>query len=125
MKISVPFARFGTLTAGEENTKVSLVYLKILTALFVSFFGGRPHVGAVTAVLKPNLREYAKTVKLPGHHDDVVTRKAVSILSQKIPGPIVTLAGIHYDNATRPQIRAIVKNSEKLSRSLLAVLQKR
>ena len=124
MQIGIPFARFGTLTAGEENTKVRLLYFKILNALFVSFFGGRPHVGAVTAALKPNLREYTKTVKLPGHRDDVVTRKAGSILSQKIPGLVVATAGIHYNNATCPQIRAIVKNSEKLSRRLLEVLQK-
>ncbi|MBI4411957.1 MAG: hypothetical protein HY541_05690 [Deltaproteobacteria bacterium] len=124
MQIGIPFARFGMLTAGEENTKVRLLYFKILNALFVSFFGGRPHVGAVTAVLKPNSREYAKTVKLPGHRDDVVTRKAGSILSQRIPGPVVATAGIHYDNATPLQIRAIVKNSELLSRQLLSVLRK-
>lgn len=124
MQIGIPFARFGTLTAGDEKTKVHLLYLKILNALFVSFFGGRPHVGALTAAFKPNSKRYMKTLKLPGHRDDVVTRRCGSILIQRLPGPVISLAGIHYDNAKAGQIQAIVKNTELLSRRLLDVLRK-
>lgn len=124
MKIGIPFARFGTLSAGAQNTRVHLLYFKILNALFVSFFGGRPHVGALTAAFKPNSRKYMKTFKVPGHHDDVVTRKSGSILTGRLTGPVISLAGIHYDNAKAKQIRTIVENSVKLSRRLLTVLQK-
>ena len=124
MKISIPFTRFGALAAGGENTKVYLLYFKILNALFVSFFGGRPHVGALTAAFKPNSKKYMKTFKLPGHRDDVITRKSGSILVRRLGGPIVALAGIHYDNAKTKQIQTIVKNSELLSRRLLDVLQR-
>lgn len=118
-----PFTRFGHLSAGKNKTRVNLYYLKVLNSLFVSFLGGRPHVGAVTASLIPNSKIFSKTLRMPGHRDDVVTKKAQAIFSKRIKGPVVTVAGIHYDKATRPQIQNIVKNSEKLSRRLVSLLQ--
>lgn len=124
MKTIIPFTDFGHLKAGRDKTRVHLYYLRLLNTLIVSFFGGRPHLGAVTASLKLNAKKkFSGTFRVPGHRDDVVTKKAGSILSKGISGAIVATAGIHYNGATRPQIQSIVKNSEKLSRQLVSILK--
>ena len=75
-------------------------------------------MGAASVALDSFKKRFSGTVRLPGHHDDVVTKKALSILATDHRRLVVTLAGIHYDRVAAPQIRSIVKNAEWLSRKL-------
>lgn len=115
-------AKFGHLSTGGKKTQVNLCYFKFFNTLFVYLYGGKPHLGGATAVLKIYSRKLARTLRIPGHRDDVVTKKASSILSKKFGGAVLVFAGIHYDKATTRQIQSIVKNSEKLSRKLISIL---
>lgn len=118
MRTAIPEKFAGHLARGQGKTRVHLFYCKAFDVLFASFFGGRPHLGAASATLDSFRKKFSGTVKLPGHHDDVVTKKALSILATNHHRLVVTLAGIHYDRAAGPQIRSIVRNAEWLSRKL-------
>lgn len=79
-------------------------------------------MGAVTAGLKLNGTKLAKTLSLPRHKDEVITKKLHFILARKITGPFLISAGVHYDKAAKEDIQGIVKNSETLGRQLLKIL---
>lgn len=118
MKSAIPEKIAGHLARGKGKTCVHLFYLKAFDVLLATFFGGRPHLGAVSVALDTFKRRFSGTVKLPGHRDDVVTKKALSILTTDHHRLVVALAGIHYDSVAGPQIRSIVRNAEWLSRKL-------
>lgn len=118
MSSAIPEKYAGHLVKGKGKTRVHLFYCKAFDVLFASFFGGRPHLGAASAALDSFKKRFSGTVKLPGHRDDVVTKKALSILATNHHRLVVTLAGIHYDRAAAPEIRSIVKNAAWLSRKL-------
>lgn len=116
------FTDFGILSAGRNKAQIKLYYVKILNTLFVSFLGGRSHVGALSAALWPRFKKLKGTLKIPGHRDDVITRDALDFLLKKARGPVVVTAGIHYDKIRPAQIQKIVANSRFLCKELAARL---
>lgn len=119
--MNIPF-QYGRLTKGHDRTRVDLYYLKTPGSLVSFFTGGRPHVGAVSVGVRAGPLHLLKTLRIPGHREDAVTRQAGEILSKKIPGSVVVGAGIHYNRATRQEIRMIVNNSKSLCQNLLSQL---
>lgn len=116
MKWKLPF---GYLKAGKGKTRVELIYLKTPGALTAYYFGGKPHLGAVTAGLHLRSKKVHRTLCLNGHRDDTITKRAEEILCKNRNGLVITGAGIHYEKATVPQIRALVKNADTLSHKLV------
>lgn len=100
---------------GAGKTRVHLCHVKFFCADFIYIFGGRAHLGALTFFLNIFSEKIFKTLKLPHHRDDVVTKKVTNILAKTLSGPLIVSAGIHYDPITKKQIAAIVKNCEKLA----------
>ena len=117
-----PF-QYGHLKMGSKKSKVQVYYLKAAKSLFVYFYGGKPHLGGLTAKLKLGDLDLSKTFSLPKHHDDVVTKKANRILTKKLSGVSFVGAGIHYDQLNKNQIRTILNNSEKLASKIKAQIQ--
>src|SRR3989338_8435113 len=116
LKNSLPF---GYLKSGKGKTRVELVYLKTPGALTAYYFGGKPHLWAVTAGVHLLSKKMHRTVCLNGHRDDTITKRAEEILCKNRNGLVITGAGIHYKNATVPQIRSLVKNADVLSHRLV------
>lgn len=106
----------GRLTTGTGKTCVNVIYLTTPAGITAFYYGGKSHLGSVTAGLHILSRSFHKTYCREGHRDDLVTRKAEKILCHNRSGFVLTGAGIHYDNATRPEIKALVRNTEYLSR---------
>lgn len=113
---------FGRLTAGRGKTRVGLIYLRTPGAITAYYYGGRPHLGAVTAGVHLNSRKLHRTLARKGHRDDTITKRAEEILCKNRNGLVIAGAGIHYKNATIPQIRALVKNADLLSHKLLSLV---
>lgn len=108
----------GRLSSGQSKSKVHLYHLRLFNTTFAVFFGGRPHIGAISIGLNFNGKKQIKTLKFPSHRDDVITKRACKILNQGSPGLAVVLAGIHQDKPTRQEIKKIILNCESLTHQL-------
>lgn len=124
MQINIPFTKMGHLRAGSGRTTVHLFYFycRVIGGLLVAVTGGRPHVGALTTGIRLKGKRFSRTFSLPGHRDNVITKRLHFILARKIKGPFLICAGIHYDKATKGQIQNLIKNSERLGRQLAGIL---
>ena len=57
--------------------------------------GQRSHVGAVTV---SDEQGDLQTIVLPGHKEDVITRKWAEQIWELVKQPVSVLAGVYYDN---------------------------
>jgi hypothetical protein len=90
--------------------------------IFVYIGGGeKPHVGSFSL---SDASHAFFCASLPGHKDYMVSTKAASKLSQKLGKTCAVVAGIHIDNATKPEIELLLKNSDKCIELLIRKLKK-
>lgn len=73
--------------------------------------GQRSHVGAVTLAQDGAV---LATAASPGHREQAVTERWAAALSRALGVPATVACGIHYDNATRAQIEAVLRLCEEL-----------
>lgn len=73
--------------------------------------GGRSHVGAVALAENGKLTGGAA---YPGHREGQVAERWAAVLSGARRVPVTVACGIHYDNATRGQIDAVLQTCEAL-----------
>lgn len=94
--------------------------LRVLdSGCFVLLTGGdERHVGAVSMARDGCL---CSTGEFPGHREAVVAQTWAVALSRKT-GYATVACGIHYDNADRAQIRAILETADSLLAEILASL---
>lgn len=94
--------------------------LRVLdSGCFVLLTGGDArHVGAVSMAKDGCL---CSTGEFPGHREAVVAQTWAEALSRQT-GYATVACGIHYDNADRAQIRAILETADSLLAEILAVL---
>jgi hypothetical protein len=91
--------------------------------LLVTVTGGcREHIGAVT-VASPDGKSSGGTILLPTHKDDAVSRLFAERLSSLLGTTVCAVCGIHYDNASADDIRAIVDNAKELLSELESALK--
>ncbi|MDO8519556.1 MAG: hypothetical protein Q7T11_05275 [Deltaproteobacteria bacterium] len=121
MEKSKLWPQVGRFKTGSGKTRVNVIYLKTPASVTAYYYGGKNHLGALTAGVHVNSHAYHRTYCRPGHHDDLVTKKAEKILCKNLKGLVVTGAGIHYEKATPSEIKAIVKNAEHLSRRVASL----
>ena len=82
----------------------------------IGIYGGsRTHVGAVS-IASPDKK--VETMEFPGHKESVITAQWAEQLSQVYNAPICVRCGIHYENATKEQIKEIVDSCEKILQKL-------
>ncbi|MGN0983946.1 MAG: hypothetical protein ACI4OI_03810 [Gemmiger sp.] len=82
--------------------------------------GQRGHVGAVALA-----REGAvlATAVSPGHKEQAVAERWAAALSRAAGVPAAVACGIHYDNATRAQIEAILRLCEELLAETIQIIE--
>jgi hypothetical protein len=80
----------------------------------VGIFGGcTTHVGAVSLAASDGTVE---TLERPGHKDGVISAQWASELAVQLDDVVCVRCGIHYDNAEKAQLTAIVDACEDLLR---------
>lgn len=114
------------LLAGDDRSGVRLAAIESGRDLIVAMFGGQaPHVGSVAvAVPRPSLRDPAVTsaaasvITLVGHKDDELAKPIAEFLARELGRVVVLSVGIHVDQATPDDIRAITGTAWQLAREL-------
>ena len=82
--------------------------------------GDRSHIGAISIVNGKGQRE---TIIFEGHRDDTISNRWADRLYEASQVPVVVSVGIHYDDATGPQIREIVAACEEMLADILDMLE--
>jgi gallate decarboxylase subunit D len=79
----------------------------------VLFLGGgqNPHIGSVI-LCEPGKKP--KVVNRKGHFDWTVAKPIASKVAAKRRKPVVCIAGVHVDNATKKEIGILKKNCRKI-----------
>lgn len=88
--------------------------------LHVLLTGGvKSHVGAISTALpgeKPETRYF------PGHKDQFVSEPWAEKLAEKLGEPVTVVCGIHYDDATKAEIREILQCTDGMLEKLMKEL---
>jgi hypothetical protein len=100
--------------------------------LLVTIWGGtKPHIGAVgMAIPRPSLRDPRKwsatssNFTFLGHKEDTLVREISEKLAAQLKRNVVVIAGIHWDDISSKEIKAIENLTKKLSSEILRRLIK-
>ena len=122
---------FFECSAGDEPVAVHGMLTKTDGGLVVQLYGGTfEHVGSIAVsttaatIRDPERkRSVSSVINLPPHKDELVARPASERLALLFDTPVVCVAGLHVDNATREEIEAMVKNAEAVVDKLAAWLK--
>lgn len=88
--------------------------------------GGQAHIGA-TAVAYPaeDGGTHTEVIGLPGHKEAELARELAELACSRLGQAVTVVAGIHIDNATLAEIRAMVAETRALFLEELKVLTDR
>ena len=100
--------------------------------LLVTIWGGtKPHIGAVgMAIPRPSLRDPQKwsatssNFTFLGHKEDTLVKEISERLASQLKRNVVVVAGIHWDDISNREIRAIENLTKKLTIEILKRLNK-
>lgn len=81
--------------------------------------GSRTHIGAISTCLPGNAPE---TRVFPGHKDHYISEPWAKTLAGHFGVPVCVVCGIHYDNATREDIQAVMSLTRAFLEQLLRKL---
>jgi hypothetical protein len=81
--------------------------------------GSRSHIGAVS-VAQPE--KPVDTMVFPGHKDQFISEPWAKRLSAATGQRVCVVCGIHYDDATKAQISAILEETDSLLKMLTQAL---
>jgi len=100
--------------------------------LFVTIWGGtKPHIGAVgMAIPRPSLRDSRKwsatssNFTFLGHKEDILVKRISERLASQLKRNVVVIAGIHWDDISSKEIKAIENLTQELQGEMLKRLIK-
>jgi hypothetical protein len=100
------------ITSGEGKYKVFLEKKELDDDLILILGGGeKSHIGGAI-ICEPGKKP--QVIKLENHYDYVVLTLIAEAACKKYNKTIVSLGGIHIDNATKDEIDIIVNNCKEL-----------
>ncbi|WP_337998921.1 hypothetical protein [Desulforamulus reducens] len=107
--------------------KVHLVTTFTSEGLVCQLYGGEKyHVGAVVlSIPRPSLQDSVQissnssVLPLLGHKDDEIAKPLAESLAIYFKEPVVMVAGIHIDHATKEEINNIIKNCWQAAKKLM------
>ena len=90
--------------------------------LLVTIWGGtKPHIGAVgMAIPRPSLRDSRKwsatssNFTFLGHKEDILVKRISERLASQLKRNVVVIAGIHWDDISSKEIKAIENLTQEL-----------
>ena len=104
---------------GNGRYKITSFGFATQEGFIVLILGGeKPHVGAVAvAIPRPSLKNSSKisstssVFTITGHKDDYIARPAAEKLARRLGEVVVAVAGVHVDNASKEDIKILMRNS--------------
>jgi hypothetical protein len=97
----------------KEQTHVRLRLHAFGKDFILLIGGGQEHIGSVACTNKLKGYEFMQHTLLL-HKEDVLVKTALLKLEELLPGELLVIGGIHYDNIDKEKIAAIVKNCDQL-----------
>lgn len=93
--------------------------------MFFVLSGGREHIGAAAMGVydTESHRASASVISVPGHREDEIALRGARKVSSVTQSTIVFMVGIHVDNITPDEIRAIVQASEAMIDKLIEIIR--
>jgi hypothetical protein len=115
---------------GRYNLEASAKWIG--NDLLVAIWGGeQPHIGAVAlAQPRPSLKDpeatgsTASVFCVVGHKEDAVVKKASEFLSATLNKRVVVTAGMHWDHLDEEGIQRVVRNIDRLVKTIAQHLGK-
>jgi len=115
------------ISVGKGRTRVHATALPMNYGVVICICGGISHIGAVAIAVpcssldrdKKGTRVTSSVYTLVGHKDDIIARSAAETVARKLNQVTTVTVGIHVDNATREEIRALISNSDRCVARLL------
>ncbi len=105
------------MKSGKGKYKISLTHSFIGKDLLVIITGGVSHIGAVSLSEKDKISTVCKKL----HKDDIITSKVAPLIYDSLGVDTLVVCGIHLDNATKNDIKILVKNAKKCVNKFLKV----
>ena len=100
------------ITSGEGKYKVFLEEKKIdEDIIFILGGGERSHIGGVV-ICEPGKK--SQVIRLEGHYDDIVLKPIAEAACKKYKTKVVSVGGVHVDDASKEEIDLLVKNCKEL-----------
>ena len=100
------------ITSGEGKYKVFLEEKKIdEDIIFILGGGERSHIGGVV-ICEPGKK--SQVIRLEGHYDDIVLKPIAEAACKKYKTKVVSVGGVHVDDASKEEINLLVKNCKEL-----------
>ncbi|VVB98733.1 Uncharacterised protein [uncultured archaeon] len=104
------------ISAGKGKYRVWLRKIRQGGDMILLLGGGkRPHIGAIVVSEKG---KKTKVFVKKGHLDHKVTKTIAQKAAKKMNKTVVCVAGIHIDNATKEDIKKLVKNCREIEKKL-------
>ena len=104
------------ISAGSGKYKVWLKEIKHGNDIVLLLGGGeKPHIGSVV-LCEPGKK--ARTLNRKGHFDWMIAKPIAKKFARKTKKPVICVAGIHVDNASKEEIELLKKNCEKIEKKI-------
>lgn len=109
------YKKLRNIDKGAGRSHINLImeetnegYCGILTG------GEKSHVGGVALVYpiqsKQGCEYEIEKISIPGHKDAIAAGTVAELISKAMCTPVVIMAGIHIDNASKEEIEEIIAN---------------
>jgi len=104
------------ITSGEGKYKVFLEKKELDGDLVYILGGGeKSHIGGIV-ICEPG--KDSQVIRLENHYDYQVLTPIAETACKKYNKTVVAVGGIHIDNATKEEIKIIVKNCKELEKCI-------
>lgn len=118
-------------SAGEGKYKITLIATITEEGLVAQIYGGeKPHLGAIAmSTPRPSLADPEQVscstivIPLPGHKDDQVAKPVAEEIAKAWGSQVLTVVGVHVDNAEDKDIEKLIGNCHKAKSALLEGLR--
>ena len=129
----MPQMRSVKVSAGKGKYQVQLAALMTGNGVILSLLGGeKPHVGAVAVSLPRKSLAEARRLSattsvftLLGHKEDEIAKPAAEEAARRLNQPVVVVAGMHVDGASRREIERLSSNAMLAVKKFLEELKDR
>jgi hypothetical protein len=100
------------ITSGKGKYEVWLRLIKIGDdRIYILGGGEKPHVGGIV-ICEPN--KSTNTINFKGHYDNIVLKLIAEAACKKYKTKIVSIGGVHVENASKVEIDRLVQNCKGL-----------
>lgn len=118
-------------SAGEGKFKVTLIATITEEGLVAQIFGGeKPHLGAIAlSTPRPSQADPEQiscstiVIPVPGHKDDQVAKPVAEDIAKAWGSQVLTVVGVHVDNAENKDIEKLIHNCHTVKKALLEGLR--